>query len=352
MIINSEKHIRVNSTLANQLALFVTIFSQLQMAADKIENYENNAAFKFIEDVPTVWHETRVPMAKLGEYVVMARRFNNNWYLGGQTNQYERLCKIPLSFLSNGISYVASVYADAAETNWYTNPEKIFIKNYLVTNTDTIYAAMEKCGGIAISFVPEKDAKQLTDTIPFIATFNKLANEKMKNFSLTKTFGVEIKKHLAYNAKIKYIQPYSEQYTGGGDSCLVDGANGGMLYNSGYWQGYNGNDMEVVIDMRKAVAVNKVSISFLQMYNDWIFLPMQVEVSVSTDNITFNNFKTFNFTATQLDDEACIGESKIDLNATAVRYIKIKAKNRGLCPDNHPGAGQKAWLFCDEVVVE
>ena len=347
-----EKQLRVNSTLANQLALFVTIFSPLQMAADIIENYESNPAFQFIADVPTVWHETRVPCAKLGEYVVIARRYNENWYIGGQTNQIERLCKLPMAFLKSNTSYIATIYCDSKETNWKTNPEAIEIKSVRIKSTDTVYIAMDKCGGFAISIVPENISTSNSIKTESVSIFNSSANAKMKAFATTPKFGKEEQKHKAYNAKVNYLKPYSSQYTGGGDSCLTNGFHGDMLYNSGYWQGYRDNEMDIILDLGKLTEIKSITIPFLQSYSDWIFLPSKVEISYSADGKNYSDSKYFVFDENLKAKETTIEEFKMQFVKMSARYVHLRAYTRGNCPENHPGNGQKAWIFCDEVMVE
>ena len=120
---------RVQTTLAKQLALNVVLFSPLQMASDMIENYENQPAFSFITSCPTTWAKTVVPDAKLGEYVVIARkdRRSENWFIGCITNEKERTIKVPLDFLDNGSAYKATLYCDGDNADYLTNPYPVVI---------------------------------------------------------------------------------------------------------------------------------------------------------------------------------------------------------------------------------
>jgi len=115
---------RVHSTLCNQLALFVVLYSPLQMACDQIENYQKHPReFQFIRDVPCDWQQSRLLDGKIGEYVVMARqdRQREDWYIGAITNDEARALTLDLDFLSEG-EYTAIVYQDAADADWQTNP--------------------------------------------------------------------------------------------------------------------------------------------------------------------------------------------------------------------------------------
>src|SRR5205085_3121656 len=105
---------RVRTTLAKQLALYVTIYSPLQMAADLPENYEGQPAFQFIRDVAVDWDTTRVIQGRIGDYVIVARRQKgaDSWFLGAITDEEARTFDVPLDFLAPGHRYVAEVYAD------------------------------------------------------------------------------------------------------------------------------------------------------------------------------------------------------------------------------------------------
>jgi len=140
----------VHSTIANQLALMVVLYSPLQMAADLPENYQENKAFTFIEGLPTTWDETRVLAASIGEYVVTARRRGNNWYIGAINNEIKREIKIPLSILKFGKTYIANLYIDSQNAHFETNPEAIDIKTIILKSSDHLLLKLAAGGGAAI----------------------------------------------------------------------------------------------------------------------------------------------------------------------------------------------------------
>jgi hypothetical protein len=147
---------RVQTTLAKQLALYVTLYSPLQMAADLPENYEAHLdAFQFIKDVPVDWDDTRVLEAEPGEYVTIARqeKGRDNWYLGAITNAKGRATTLPLNFLTKGKKYVATVYADAANADWQTNPEAYQITKTTVRAGSKLALRLAPGGGAAVSIV-------------------------------------------------------------------------------------------------------------------------------------------------------------------------------------------------------
>lgn len=145
---------RAHSTLANQLALFVTIYSPLQMACDLVENYERFPdMFRFIEQVPCDWQRSRLVDGNIGEFVVMARqdRASDAWYVGATTNDDAREITIPLNFLEDERAYKATIYADAPDADWQSNPYAHQITERTVTANDTITLYLASGGGCAIS---------------------------------------------------------------------------------------------------------------------------------------------------------------------------------------------------------
>ncbi len=145
---------RVRTTLAKQLALYVVLYSPLQMAADLPENYAGQPAFQFIRDVPTDWETTRVLDGKIGDYVVVARqqRGGQDWYLGAITDEEARTVDVPLSFLPMGTSYVAEVYADGPGADWRDNPLPVVISKRPVSSASRLRIALARGGGQAIRF--------------------------------------------------------------------------------------------------------------------------------------------------------------------------------------------------------
>lgn len=161
--LNPENHGHVNATLCNQLALYVTLYSPLQMAADVPENYMRYAdAFRFIKDVAVDWDESRYLAAEPGEYIIAARREKGGqrWFVGGVTNEDARTMTVDFSFLTMGQKYMATIYADAKDADYETNPEKYVISRRVVTAKDKEKIFMARGGGFAISLMPVDDHTQ------------------------------------------------------------------------------------------------------------------------------------------------------------------------------------------------
>jgi len=147
---------RVRTTLAKQLALYVVLYSPMQMAADLPKNYEGQPAFQFIRDVPVDWERTTVIEGKIGDYVIVARqqRGARDWYLGAITDEQPRTFEVPLSFLPAGERYVAEIYADGPDADWLTNPLPVTISQQPVDAGTILKVVLAPGGGQAIRIRP------------------------------------------------------------------------------------------------------------------------------------------------------------------------------------------------------
>ncbi len=150
-----KKENQVNTTLAHQLALYVIIYSPMQMAADLPEYYELHPAFQFIRDVGVDWEQTKVLNGEIGEYVTIAReeRHTGNWFLGSITNGKARELNIKTGFLEAGTSYKAIIYEDAENAHWDKNPTAYKIRELICDNNSEITLRLVQGGGTAISFI-------------------------------------------------------------------------------------------------------------------------------------------------------------------------------------------------------
>ena len=152
--LNPDNHSHVNSTLANQLALYVTMYSPLQMAADIIENYKRFPdAFQFIKDVPVDWQDSKYLEAEPGKYLTVARKDkkSNNWFVGNVNGDTPRTTKIKLDFLEKGKKYEATIYADGKDAHFKTNPQSYKIETKKVDAKSVLDLTSQAGGGFAIS---------------------------------------------------------------------------------------------------------------------------------------------------------------------------------------------------------
>ncbi len=171
--------------------------------------------------------------------------------------------------------------------------------------------------------------------------------EKNKSFIESSTF---IK--IQHKWEVSYETPYSNQYTAGGNDGLIDLLRGNESFSSGRWQGYYGDDFIATLDMKENRDIKSVKIGMLQSPYSWIWFPKSIRISISEDGQHYveagiiKNDYPLNSSGTTIKDFELSGLQK---NA---RYIRIQAENIGVCPDWHVGAGEKAWIFMDEIIVE
>lgn len=154
--LNRENHGQIHTTLAKQLALYVTLYSPLQMAADLPESYERHLdAFQFIKDVAVDWDDSKYLEAEPGDYITVARKAKGtgNWFVGGIADENARVSTFTLDFLEPGKEYVATLYADGKDADYEKNPTAYQIKKGIVTNKTKISVKMARSGGFALSLI-------------------------------------------------------------------------------------------------------------------------------------------------------------------------------------------------------
>ena len=145
---------RVNTTLAKQIANWVVLYSPMQMACDLLENYEGHPAFQFFRDFDPDCDWSRALQGEVGEWIAVVRRASDKYFLGATTDENARDFVQALDFLAPGISYTATIYADARDADWVTNPYTYEITTRTVSSSDTLSLHLAPGGGCAISFIP------------------------------------------------------------------------------------------------------------------------------------------------------------------------------------------------------
>ncbi|MCB9274971.1 MAG: alpha-L-fucosidase [Lewinellaceae bacterium] len=150
---------------------------------------------------------------------------------------------------------------------------------------------------------------------------------------------------------ISLLHPYSGKYDGGGPLGLLDGLNGSTAFADGRWQGFEGQDFQAALDLGKVQPVKQVKATFLRDIGAWIFAPQWVQIEVSDDGKNYRTVQHTSLPPAQPGDETEVLSFGFKGDVQA-RYVRVTGKNVGLCPAWHSGAGGKAWVFVDEVVVE
>lgn len=180
-----------------------------------------------------------------------------------------------------------------------------------------------------------------TTTIHFYAQ-----KEDKKSATLKTTFH-----QVPANISIKLDATYANQYAASGDHALIDGLKGGDNFKTGTWQGYQGQDVVATIDLSEKQKVNKLTVGFLQDSKSWIVYPEWVEILVSDDGERFVSIRKITNEVSQKKMGAMVQRFAFDVDKE-VRFIKMIAKNPGVLPEWHLGAGGKPWIFTDEMEIE
>ncbi|MFZ4521507.1 MAG: GH92 family glycosyl hydrolase [Bacteroidales bacterium] len=173
------------------------------------------------------------------------------------------------------------------------------------------------------------------------------------NQDLQKSFPIEAKfTRIPKNRKITLNTVYAGQYSAGGNLALIDFLRGGENFRTGAWQGYEGVDIEAIVDLGSLQPIHKLSLGCFQDQGAWIFMPSEVSWSISYDGTAFKQIATVINDLDEHHDGPITKEFTVTLKSDKARFIKVVARNRGICPTWHLGAGGKAWIFADEITVE
>jgi len=344
-----QQQYRVHSTLAKQLAMYVALYSPMQMAADMIENYQQQPAFEFIEKVPTTWDETKVLAGEIGDYVSIARRRGKQWFIGSMTDEVPRTLTIKFDFLAEDTVYIARVFSDAMLTDFNDKPTAIAINSFLVNKGDRLKVAMASGGGQALYLSPL--SATIKKPLLSLQRFNETAATKTDKFAQGSRYG-EIRqvKHLALNKNIKLFSKYDHGYSGGGDTALIDGIVGGSDYKS-LWQGYRKKDLNVVIDLGKETSVSSIGIGFLQSILHSILLPSQVSFAISNDGQDYSLVGEQSYQTREGIEDYQQKRFAVKFPKQTARYIRVQAKNLSELPKWHIRPGQETFIFADEIIV-
>jgi len=198
---------------------------------------------------------------------------------------------------------------------------------------------------------PTKNSKKYTD--PFTIKETTIIKAFSFQDGFEPSFVVNSEHTLVSEARTISIKtPYSPQYSAGGNLALIDQIRGGENFRTGSWQGYEGTDLIAVIDLGEELNISKLATGFIQDQGSWIFMPASVEYAVSSNGI---DYQVIGAVINDLPkEESAVKTKEFTLSFSPIRtkFIRMKAKNSGPCPPWHVGAGNKSWLFADEIVIE
>ncbi len=206
---------------------------------------------------------------------------------------------------------------------------------------------------VTLSYQQDEPGSAVLYSQPFVigrpGTFHAVAVDEITGRSKTTR---AIFHQIGHGWSVSLKNPYNTQYTGGGELGLIDGQRGGHNFRTGSWQGYHGVDFEAVIDLGENRPVKKIMASFLQDQNSWIFMPEEVRFMVSRKPFDFRTVGILKNDVPDNTSDAVIREFIREGLRETCRYIKVVAVNRAVCPEWHVGAGEKAWIFVDEISIE
>jgi len=166
------------------------------------------------------------------------------------------------------------------------------------------------------------------------------------------TLNTNTYKHIALKKSVKYLSTYSDKYSAGGNSALTDGIFGTKDFMDNQWQGFEKVNPSYIIDLGTVTEIKKVETGFLQDNNSWIFHPLEVAYSFSTDGTGYSPAVTVKNDIPLDASGEIIKKFTYSTAPFKARYIKVEAKSVGVCPEWHKGKGGNAWVFVDETVVE
>ena len=151
---------------------------------------------------------------------------------------------------------------------------------------------------------------------------------------------------------VKIFSKYNRQYTGGGDEGLIDGIRGTTNFASGEWQGYQPDDLIAIIDLQRETEIKKVGGGFLQDARPWIWMPTHIEFEISSDGENFTKVADVKTDVAVDDMKAQIKNYIQEIAPVKARFVRVKAYNPGKIPAWHPGAGNDAFIFVDEIFID
>lgn len=344
----------VPTTRARQLAYNVVLYSPLQMAADLIAHYRDVREFEFFRQVPVDWDETRGLDAVIGDYAVVARRKSQDWWIGAITDEQPRHITLRTDFLSPGKTYVAELWADLPRASYGWQADGVTHDSYRLKGGDPIPAVMTSCGGMALHirpFVPGKD-----DHWADIAKFRPDADKVLAEYQKFRPYGAPITVTNDARGRRPVLRDTCSVLYGGGDpGLLTDTYLGEALYPKQRWLGFQGTNLDLVLDLGKAIPVQGLSFGCLRDHGKGIFLPTEFAAYTSSDSLSWIridgwvNRQALN--RWQEGPKVFRYALAAPQSAPAVRYVRLTARNVGRAPAWHFMNGKPAWLFLDEVCV-
>ena len=231
--------------------------------------------------------------------------------------------------------------------------ESVPITSNIVFNVDSFTVSLFKGSpNMRLQYSLNNKEWQTYNT-PF--SINETSTLRARGFKNKKAYGEfeqEIIKHKATGKKVTYKAPYNKSYTGTGEYNLTDGLLGSSEnFRDGYYQGFSGTDIEVVLDFGQHTSFSNITTSFFQYYLSWIVLPNSVSYAISNDGENFTALANLTHNIPLMKEGKFKHSFTFEKENIKAKYIKVVAKTVGKLPEEHPATGSDSWIFIDEIIV-
>jgi len=312
------------------------------LAVEEAKHILGAQANLWAEYVPTPSHAQYMTIPRIAAIaeVGWSAKERRNWedFLGRMRKQFDRYEEAKINFAHSVYTVRLTPFFDAAK-------QEVRVKLQTEMLKPEIHYTLD-------GRAPTADSELYGQPI----RFKKSNVFKAATFSNGRQMGpvteIAFLAHKGLGKPISFLFPYQERYNGGWKLALLDGLRGSKNHTDGRWQGFEGDDLVAEIDLGKKQKISQVKLGCLQNSGSWIFLPTEIELAVSNDG------KNYQVVDSQKNDvspnltDVMIKNFSAKFVETKARYLRVHAKNIGVCPPGHPGAGKKAWLFADEIIID
>lgn len=312
-----------------------------ELSAENAKHILGGQGNLWTEQVPTKEHMqymTFPRMAAMAE-VLWTNQSRRSW-----DDFSKRIGLMTLSYEKMGLNYARSMYTVQFESVFNPKSKTVAIELNTEMPDADIYYTLD-------GTEPDLNSNQYTGAVDIDSSVELVAASFIEGEKVGKDSRVNFNLHLATAKPLTYEKPPHDKYPGLTDIALVNSLRGSRNFNDGDWQGFECEDLNVVIDLEKVEDLSKVTVGCLHQSGSWIFLPQQIKVQTSLDGKEFTDAgATINNVPLQSEDQ--VMDFKVDISGTTARYLKVIVVNQGALPSWHGAAGSKAWLFVDEIIVE
>ncbi|MBR8535175.1 family 20 glycosylhydrolase [Carboxylicivirga sediminis] len=312
-----------------------------ELSAESAKHILGGQGNLWTEHVPTKEHMQYMTFPRMA---AMAEALWTNAETRNWNDFTTRIGQITQSYDVMGLNYAKSMYTVQFESVFNARNKTIALELNTEISEADIYYTLD-------GTPPDLTAIHYSGAIDIDSSVEVVAASFINGKQAGKDARVNFSLHLATAKPLKYEKQPSDNYPGLTDITLVNSLRGSRNFNDGNWQGFEGNDLDVVIDLNKVEDLTKVTVGCLHQTGSWIFLPQQVKVQTSLDGELFAEAgATINNIPLQSEDQMM--DFTVDISGTTARYVKVTVVNQGMLPPWHGAAGSKAWLFVDEIIVE